>query len=108
MLSLLNDTDVLPDAILIANADLKPENWNSFYLGLIRALKPGLSELIVHLAYDDAEMQAVTEGHPAYGSAWRQRDFDVIAGAEFRQALKDNQVTLTGWRTIKERAAGKR
>jgi hypothetical protein len=74
-------------------------------LGVVRSLKPGLTELIVHLAYDDAEMQAVTEGHPAYGSAWRQRDSDVITGAEFRKALTDNHVTLIGWKRIKERAS---
>jgi hypothetical protein len=78
--------------------------WASYYLGVIRGLKPGLTELIVHLAYDDAEMQAITEGHPAYCSAWRQRDFDVVTSSEFRQALKDNQVTLAGWKAIHERA----
>lgn len=107
MLALLKDTDILPDAIVMA-AGVKPENWASYYLGVVRSLKPGLTELIVHLAYDDAEMQAITEGHPAYGSAWRQRDFDVITSPEFQKALKDNQVTLIGWRQIKERApAGK-
>ena len=45
-------------------------------------------------------MQAVTEGHPAYGSAWRQRDFDVITGPEFQKALQDNHITLIGWKTI--------
>jgi hypothetical protein len=104
MLALLKDTDIEPGAILMA-AGIKPENWATYYLGLIRGLKPGLTELIVHMAYDDAEMQAITEGHPAYGSAWRQRDFEVITGPEFRQALKDNGVTLVGWKTVKDRAA---
>jgi predicted glycoside hydrolase/deacetylase ChbG (UPF0249 family) len=105
MLALLKDTDILPGAIAIAGENLKPENWASYYLGVVRALKPGLTELIVHLAYDDAEMQAITAAHPDYGSAWRQRDFDVITGPEFQKALKDNGVTLVGWKQIKERAA---
>jgi hypothetical protein len=100
MLALLKDTDILPSAIVMAT-DVKPENWSAYYAGVIRALKPGLTELIVHLAYDDTEMQAVTEDHPAYGSAWRQRDFNVITSPEFRQLLKDNQVTLVGWNEIK-------
>jgi predicted glycoside hydrolase/deacetylase ChbG (UPF0249 family) len=99
MLALLKDTDIFPNAILMASTT-KPADWASFYLGLVRSLKPGLTELIVHLAYDDAEMQAVTEGHPAYGSAWRQRDFDVITGPEFQKALQDNHITLIGWKTI--------
>lgn len=102
LLALLKDTDILPDSIAIASEAVKPENWKPYYLGIVRGLKPGLTELIVHLAYDNAEMQAVTEGHPAYGSAWRQRDFDVITGPEFRQALQDNHVTLVGWKAIKE------
>jgi hypothetical protein len=72
-------------------------------MGVVRSLKPGLTELIVHLAYDDAEMQAITAGHPDYGSAWRQRDFDVITSAEFRKALEDNHVKLTGWKAIRAR-----
>jgi len=107
MMALIGDDDIMPDSILMATGG-KPENWASFYLDLIRNLKPGLSELIVHLAHDDAEMQAVTEGHPAYGSAWRQRDFDVVTSAEFQQALKDNQVTLIGWKAIKDRLAAKK
>ncbi len=108
MLELLKDSDILPGAIAIAGPNVKPADWASYYLGVVRALKPGLTELIVHLAYDDAEMQAITEGHPDYGSAWRQRDFNVITGPEFQQALKDNHVILVGWKQIKERApAGK-
>jgi predicted glycoside hydrolase/deacetylase ChbG (UPF0249 family) len=104
MLALLKDSDILPDAIAIAGAGTKPENWASYYLGVIRGLKPGLTELIVHLAYDDAEMQAITAGHPDYGSAWRQRDFNVITGPEFQKALKDNHVTLVGWKAIRKLA----
>jgi hypothetical protein len=74
----------------------------------VSALKPGLTELIVHLAYDDAEMQAVTEGHPDYGSAWRQRDFNVITSPEFQKALKDNHVTLVGWKQIRGRESAKK
>ena len=101
MLALVKDTDILPNATVMAT-DVKPENWSAYYAGVIWSLKPGLTELIVHLAYDDAEMQAVTEDHPAYGSAWRQRDFNVITSPEFRQLLKDNQVTLVGWNAIKQ------
>jgi predicted glycoside hydrolase/deacetylase ChbG (UPF0249 family) len=104
LLSLMKDSDVIPDAILMAT-NPKPDEWMSYYLGLVRGLKPGLTEMIVHLAYDDAEMQAVTVDHPAYGSAWRQRDFNVITSAEFKQALRDNHVVLVGWREIQRRLA---
>ena len=101
MAALLNDSEIEPGAFIMATST-QPADWASFYLGAIQSLKPGLTEMIVHLAYDDAEMQAITEGHPDYGSAWRQRDFDVITGTRFQQALKDNHVTLIGWRAIEE------
>lgn len=100
--SLFTDKDILLDSVLIAGPDVAPSGWKDFYLTAIRNLKPGLTELIVHLAHDDAEMQAVTVDHPDYGAAWRQRDYDVITSPEFRQALKDNHVILVGWKDLKK------
>lgn len=53
--------------------------------------------MIVHLGHDDAELQAVTVDHEPYGSAWRQRDFDIVTSAAFKQALQDNNVVLVSW-----------
>ena len=84
-----------------AAGDETPTNgWKQWYLDQIKNLKPGLSEILVHLGYDDAELQAVTVNHPAYGSAWRQRDYDVVNSAEFKQALKDNKIVLVTWRDL--------
>ena len=58
--------------------------------------------MIVHLGYDDAELQAVTVDHEPYGSAWRQRDYDIVTSPAFRQALKDNNVILVTWREIQK------
>ncbi|MGH7713471.1 MAG: polysaccharide deacetylase family protein, partial [Gemmatimonadaceae bacterium] len=63
-------------------------------------LKPGLTEMIVHLGRDDAELQAVTVNHEPYGSAWRQRDFDVVMSAEFKKALHDHGVRLVTWKEL--------
>jgi len=105
--SLIQDTDIIPDAYVMANETLKPERWTEYYLGVIRSLKPGLTQMIVHLGKDDAELQAITEGHPAYGSAWRQRDFETVTGAEFGKALEENHVILVGWKEIKKLSAAK-
>jgi len=58
--------------------------------------------MIVHLGYDDAELQAVMVNHEPYGSVWRQRDVDVVTSPEFKKALKDNNVTLVTWRQIQQ------
>lgn len=54
------------------------------------------------MGYDDAELQAIAVDHPAYGSAWRQRDLEVLRSKEFRKALEENKVVLIGWKQIKE------
>jgi predicted glycoside hydrolase/deacetylase ChbG (UPF0249 family) len=96
----LTEKDVVLDAVVIAGPEVPREQWKAFYLNAIAALKPGLTEMIVHLGYDDAELQAVTVNHEPYGSAWRQRDYDVVMSPEFRKALKDNQVILVTWREL--------
>ncbi len=70
-------------------------------------MQPGLTEIIVHLGNDDAELQAITERHPAFGSAWRHRDFEVMTSPEFRKALDENHVILIGWKEIRKLSQAK-
>jgi len=107
LLSLLSPNDVVLDAVVIAGEDLRAADWKQFYLKAIADLKPGLSEMIVHLGHDDAELQAVMVGHDAYGSAWRQRDFDMVNSAEFKKALADNHVILVKWKDLQRLVEGK-
>jgi predicted glycoside hydrolase/deacetylase ChbG (UPF0249 family)/phosphohistidine phosphatase SixA len=94
--------DVLLDAVLIADGQVPRDQWKAFYLKSIADLKPGLTELIVHLGYDDSELQAVMVDHEPFGSAWRQKDYDVVNSAEFKKALKDNGVILVSWRDLQK------
>jgi chitin disaccharide deacetylase len=98
----LSDKDVLINSVVIANPSVKTANWKSFYLDAIKNLKPGVTEIIVHLGHNDAELQAVTVDHPDYGAAWRQRDYDVVASPEFKQALEDNHVIFIKWKDLKK------
>jgi len=100
MYAALKPTDVLLDHIFMAAPPIKPDDWLTYYTHIVKTLPPGVSELIVHLAYDDAEMQAVCVGHPDYNGAWRQRDFNVVTSPEFRKALEENHVKLTTWREL--------
>jgi predicted glycoside hydrolase/deacetylase ChbG (UPF0249 family) len=77
--------DVVLDTVITAGPEVPAERWAAFYLAAVRALKPGLSEMIVHLGRDDAELRAVMVGREPWGSAWRQRDDDVLRSAEFRR-----------------------
>jgi hypothetical protein len=96
----LGPDGLVVDRIFGADPSVRPEGWAEFYSDVIKNLKPGVTELIVHLAYDDEEMRAVTLGHPDWGAAWRQRDFDFVTGSGFRRLLKEHNVKLVTWREI--------
>lgn len=96
----LGPDGIAVDRVVTIDPSVKAEGWPAFYEGVIKSLRPGVTELIVHLARDDAEMRAITEGHPDWGAAWRQRDFDFMTSAAFRRSLTDNGVRLITWREI--------
>ena len=96
----LLEKDIVLDAVIVAGPDVPRDKWKEFYVNAVANLKPGLTEIIVHLGRDDAELQAVMVNHEPYGSAWRQRDFDVVNSAEFKKALQDHGVRLVTWRDL--------
>ena len=100
--SFLSSKDVLLDSVVIADPSVHPGDWKTFYANAINNLKPGVTEIIVHLGYDDAELQAVMVGHADYGAAWRQRDYDVITSPEFKKLIRDNHVILIHWSELKK------
>lgn len=100
--SVLSSKDVLLNSVVIADPSVHPSDWNAFYANAIQNLKPGVTEIIVHLGYDNAELQAVMVDHVDYGATWRQRDYDVITSPEFKKAIEDNHVILIHWKDLKK------
>jgi predicted glycoside hydrolase/deacetylase ChbG (UPF0249 family) len=100
--SLLSEKDIIADSVVIANPAVHANEWLDFYVNAVKNMKPGLTEIIVHLGHDDAELQAVTLDHPDYGSAWRQRDFHIVTSPEFKRALEENHVILVKWKDFKK------
>jgi predicted glycoside hydrolase/deacetylase ChbG (UPF0249 family) len=98
----LTPNDIVPDVVVMALQTGTPEQWRKYYLDAIRNLKPGLTEILLHLGYDNVELQAMMAGYDAFGSKWRQQDYDVLTSAEFKQALKDYNVVLVTWREIQK------
>jgi predicted glycoside hydrolase/deacetylase ChbG (UPF0249 family) len=94
--------DVVLDALIIADEHVARDQWKAFYLNAVNNLKPGLTEIIVHLGHDDSELQAVMVNHEPFGSAWRQRDYDVMTSPEFKKALQDNHVILVTWKELQK------
>ncbi len=100
----LSAHDILLDTVVTADPTIRPDQWKAWYLKSIANLKPGLTEMIVHLGNDDSELQAVTVNHEPWGSAWRQRDTEVLTSAEFKKALQDNHVILVTWKQLQKLA----
>ena len=98
----LTMNDVVLDTVVIAGPGVSADHWKAFYLNAVANLKGGLTEMIVHLGHDDSELQAVTVNHPAYGAAWRQRDYNVVTSTEFKNALRDHHVILVTWRELQK------
>jgi chitin disaccharide deacetylase len=97
----LHTSDARIDQIITIGADVAPAKWKEWYTDQIRKIKPGVTEVIIHLAHDDAEMRAITSGHPLWGAAWRQCDFDFFTSDEFRRLLRENDIQLTTWRDLR-------
>jgi chitin disaccharide deacetylase len=93
--------DVIVDDVFQAHRSLSPSSLEDFYLSVPREVRPGLSELIVHPAFDDAEMRGIYKEREAYGAAWRQRDFEIMCSPKFKSALRDNQIQVVNWGMIK-------
>lgn len=96
----LKEDDVYIDRVLDINPAVAPGDWSNFYADALKNLQPGVTEIVIHLAYDDAEMRGATFNHPDWGAAWRQRDFDFFTSDTFRKALQDNQIKLITWREL--------
>jgi predicted glycoside hydrolase/deacetylase ChbG (UPF0249 family) len=100
--SVLSSSDILLNSVVIADPSVGAGNWRTFYSNAIKNLKPGVTEIIVHLGHDDAELQAVMVDHSDYGAAWRQRDYDVVTSPEFKKSLEENHVILIHWKDLKK------
>ena len=50
----------------------------TFYTNELTNLKPGVHVILNHLAFDDAEMNAVTRGFDSYRAPCRQADYDFL------------------------------
>lgn len=93
---------ILVDRLFMINPAINDRDWREYYLDCLRNMKPGLNEIIVHLAYDNAEMQAVTIDHPDFGSAWRQRDLEVMQSKEFKELIEERNIQLVTWRDVQK------
>jgi chitin disaccharide deacetylase len=101
--SSVNDKDVMLDNIYIESPQDYAKGTEVFYTNILQSLKPGVSEIIIHAAYDNSEMQAVTVDHPDYGASWRQADFNFFTSETCKKLLQQNGIQLITWREIRDK-----
>ena len=99
----INDKDVVIDSIYIENPPDYKSGTEAFYTRILNTLQPGVHLIILHAAYDDSEMKAVTIDHPDYDAKWRQADFNFFTGEKCKQLLKQNGIQVITWREIRDK-----
>ncbi len=96
----LGPNDIVLDHTVTIEPSVTAEKWGDFYTTALKNLQPGVTEFVIHLAYDNDEMKAATRERATWGAEWRQRDFDYFTGAEFRGLLYAQHIKLVTWRQI--------
>ena len=91
---------VIIDDLYMAENGMDPNDFENYYIEILNNLKPGLSQILVHLGYDDLEMKKITEDHPNFGSKWRFYDFNIVSSKRFKDAITKNNIKLVNWREI--------
>lgn len=101
--SFVNEKDVMVDAIYTAGPGDYKAGMAQYYTRTLQALGSGLSIFIIHTAYDDSEMQAVTIDHPDWGAAWRQADYNFFTSEDCKKLLRDQHIQVITWREIRDK-----
>jgi chitin disaccharide deacetylase len=100
---ILNDRDILTDYIYTATPQDYAGGMKNYYTNILKNLQPGLSTILLHAAYNNDEMKAVTIDHPDWGAAWRQADFDFFTSKECKKLIADHNIKLITWREIRDK-----
>jgi len=102
LLEQLSKDNGVVDHLFMINQASPADKWGVPYLNFIANIQPGLSEIIVHLARNTDETQAIMVNHPDFGAEWRQHDLDFVLSNEFKKALAEHDIKLVTWRQIGE------
>lgn len=103
MKKLIGEKDIIIDKIYTANPEDYKKGMAQYYTGILNNLQPGVSTILLHAAYDNDEMKAVTVDHPDWGAAWRQADFNFFTSDACKNLLKENNIKLVTWRELRDK-----
>lgn len=99
----LTAKDIVADRTIMASGAQYKSGMESFYMSQLESLQPGLTVLLLHAAYDNDEMKAVTVGYEDFGSAWRQQDLNFFTSEKCRTLLAEEKVKVITWREVRDK-----
>lgn len=93
MLGILNSEFSMLDQLVTGVSSVELEQRREEYKEVIRNLKPGVTQIIVHLGLDNPEMHTIT-------SSWlaRYNDFRIFTDPEMKRFIEEQGIKLIGWR----------
>ncbi|KPQ18031.1 MAG: hypothetical protein HLUCCX10_05860 [Algoriphagus marincola HL-49] len=96
------NVDKLPviDQIIMADEAAYESGMEEFYTQALKNLPAGVHVLLIHLAFDDEEMNAVTAGHDSFHAPWRQADYDFFTSEKAKNLIEKEGIKLITWREI--------
>ncbi|PKP40225.1 MAG: hypothetical protein CVT96_09820 [Bacteroidetes bacterium HGW-Bacteroidetes-13] len=97
----LNEIPVIDQIIMEEPADYQ-SGTEAFYTNALQNLKPGVHIVLIHLAFDDEEMNAVTAGHDTYHAPWRQADYDFFTSEKAKEIIAKAHIKLIRWSDIQK------
>jgi len=98
----MSPNDVIVENVMTASIDNYENGLDKYYEEVLTLIEPGVNVLLIHTAFDDAEMQALTINHPHWGAEWRQQDFNFFTSSKCKKLLDDQNIKLITWREIQK------
>ncbi len=94
---------VVVDSLYCAAKEDFDKGLNKYYRNVLKSIKPGLNCLLVHTAFNNSEMQEISHNQIAFGSEWRQEDYDFFTSGLSRKLIIDNNIQLITWGEIHDK-----
>jgi len=89
---------LFPDYFVYDELKDEKQDVKAFWLGIVRDLKPGVTELYIHAAIANDELKAITGSWPT-----RSREFEVFThDDEMKRLLAEQKITLIGYRPLRD------
>jgi len=89
---------IFPDYFVYDELKNEKDNVRSFWLNIVRNLKPGVTELYIHAAIAGDELKAIT-------GSWKTRseEFEIFShDEEMKRLVADSHIKLTGYRALRD------